>query len=214
MNLKTLYNSGKRAIDRCDNNPNYLWFDILWKLIQQAKLKLARKDQLENNIPDIWDYSSVLYIWARSDRMDFGKQFLKNKYAIDVLEVFEPNIDHLRQIPWINSVIHKDVKDIDESLEKKYDIIFRRHGPEHIEKEHLQNTLQKIEKYANKLVILWCPWWKFAQDELYENPFEKHVSAIYPTDFEWSDFNVSTIGSPDFPGSNILAWKTIEHTDI
>jgi len=49
---------------------------------------------------------------------------------------------------------------------------------------------------------------------LYDNPFEKHVSAIYPTDFEGSDFNVSTIGSPDFPGSNILAWKTIENTDM
>lgn len=109
----------KRITTRCETKPQYLGLDLILQLGNQAKLKLKRRKQLETNIPDIWSYKSVLYIGARTDRIDFGKNFQKKNYEIDILEIHKPNVNYLKSISWINKVIHEDVIKINKSIKKK-----------------------------------------------------------------------------------------------
>jgi len=209
MILKKSYEVAKRLVNRCETNPRYLGLDLIYQVMLQIRFKLGRKNQLLKNIPDIYDYNSVLYVGARTNRIDFGKEFLKKKYKIDILEVFEPNVLHLKKIEWIDNVFQEDVRKVDNSVRKKYDIVFWWHGPEHIEKKDLSTTLAKLEQLSNHLVVCGCPWGEFEQGALYNNPNERHLSALLPEDFQKLNYQTSTIGFCDVPMSNILSWKRI-----
>jgi len=169
-------------------------------------LRVKRKPQLEKNIPSIWNYNTVLYIGARTDRIDFGDEFKENNYKMDILEIFKPNVDYLKKIEWLNQIIEGDVKEVDKIIDKKYDVIFWWHGPEHIGKEDLKVTLDKLKKLANHYVVLGCPWGDVEQGDIFGNKWEEHVSELNLEDFEENGFKTDLIGEKDILGSNILAW--------
>jgi hypothetical protein len=171
-----------------------------------TKIKILRKEQLELEITDVYSYNTVLYIGARIDRADFLGEFQKNNYRIDILEIYKPNLDFLRQIEWINNVIEGDVQNIESLVNCKYDIIFWWHGPEHIDNEKLEITLNKLKKFSNKLVICGCPWGIYKQGEIKGNFWETHLSSLYPINFEKLNFKTKTLGEINKKGSNILAW--------
>lgn len=166
-----------------------------------------RTESLNRLIPDLYNYNSVLYIGARSDRFDYGKDFRAYNYEITVLEAFDKNVNYLKNIDWIKEVIHGDVTDID--VGEKYDIVFWWHGPEHIKENQLNDTITKLERYANVAVVLGCPWGLFPQKALHNNPFEIHVSHNDYQIFEDLGYNVECLGTKNKKGSNITAVKRI-----
>ncbi len=175
----------------------------------QTKKELFRRQrpaQLRHNVPDIFGHKTVLYIGAQTARMDFGDDFRDAGYQIDVLEIYPPNVQYLQKLGWINTVIEGDVRQASELLTKTYDVVFWWHGPEHIEKESLEATIAGLKGIATKLVVLGCPWGRHVKKHANENPHEAHISALYPEDFRKMEFEVSTLGEQDFPGSNVLAW--------
>jgi hypothetical protein len=209
MNIYSGINTIKRIANRHELNSKLLGLDLCVYVIQEAILKSKRPKQLYSCVPDIMDYDTLLYIGARTDRMDFGKHFKKNTYSIDVLEIFDKNVQYLKSLDWIDNIIKGDVRNIDTLVDKKYDVIFWYHGPEHIKHFELENALGQLKNLANKIVVVGCPWGEFKQEELYNNPWEKHISTLEPSDFEKNNFKTSTIGKANFPGSNIIAWYRV-----
>ena len=169
----------------------------------------ARTKSLKGLIPDIFSHSTVLYVGARTERFDYGEEFMDSRYKITVLEVYKENVDYLKTIPWITEVIHGDVRWF--TSDKKWDIVFWWHGPEHIHKKELPLTLKNLESMANKAVVLGCPWGKYDQHALEGNPYEVHVSAYGFEDFINLEYSVDCIGKKDIPRlSNLTAVKYIK----
>ncbi|MCF7861261.1 hypothetical protein K9M79_03360 [Candidatus Woesearchaeota archaeon] len=167
-----------------------------------------RTKALWRNAPEIFKYKTVLYIGARTDRFDYSEFFKEEFYDITVLEAYEPNCEYLKNIPWIKKVICADVRTF--SSKKKYDIVFWWHGPEHIDIKDLKKTLDNLETMCTKMVVLGCPWGEYKQNDLYGNPYEKHLSAFKPSDFEKLGYKTICTGVPNEKGSNITAVKRKE----
>ena len=129
---------------------------------------------------------------------------------MDVLEIWEPNIEALQKLNFFNKVIQGDVREIYKYVDQDYDVIFWWHGPEHIKKEELESTLNNIEDLATTMVVLGCPWGDYPQGALEKNPYEVHVSAYQPGDFRDLGYQVEWL-PPEGRGGNILAWKEFTH---
>ncbi len=171
-----------------------------------------RAKQVIKNLPELFStkYQSVLYVGANQRRQHFVDQFEKVPYEkIVILEVFKDNYEFLKtkfSDRTIFDIINGDVRNIDKILENTFDIIFYWHGIEHLKQAEIEPTLKKIEKMA-KVVILGVPYGKYEQGPEYGNPFEEHLSTIYPSYLENLGYNVDTLGEPDTKGSNVMAWK-------
>lgn len=101
-----------------------------------------------------------------------------------VLEVWKPNCDVLTKNGVVDKVICEDVRNINNSIkENEYDAVFWLHGPEHITWDDFLNCKERIDSIATKLVIYQAPIGEHPQDELYGNPFEKHVTSLEPEMF-------------------------------
>ena len=162
---------------------------------------------VQRNIPELFSgvYKTVLYIGARTDRFDFSEQFTGSGYTIDVLEVWDENVTYLKTLKQINDIIHCDVRNCEHSVRKRYDVVFWWHGPEHIHKNELKDTLVKLENIAQKLVILGCPFGYRPQVALGGNPYEVHKASLYPRDFHQLGYNTETIiGYRNDPVSRVL----------
>lgn len=169
---------------------------------------IDRTASLQRLCPDLYDYENILYIGARSNRFDYGLEFRAAGYNIDVLEVFPENVRHLKTIPWINNVIEGDVREIS-FWNDYYDVVFWWHGPEHIHSNELIPTLNKLEIYARKLIVLGCPWGTYVQGAIHNNPWEEHVGAYSWEHFEPLGYEVECLGQKDVPGSNVTAVKRL-----
>ena len=168
----------------------------------------CRTASLNRLIPELFNNQSVLYVGARTDRMDYGDNFRDGGSTVDVLEIFEPNVAYLKTVDWINEVHCGDVRTF--STDKKYDIVFWWHGPEHIPEKDLPATLALLEDNAKVAVVLGCPWGNFPQGHLHSNPNEEHVSHYNYDIFEDLGYSVECIGQKDTPGSNITCVKYME----
>ena len=169
-------------------------------------LKPKRKPQLLENIPDIFEQETVLYVGARTTRIDFGPELRDQGCQIDVLEIFPENVEYLERVNWINKVIEGDVRNAPELVDQQYDLVFWWHGPEHIRDTELKKTLDGLVSISSKLVVCGCPWGDVPQRKVYGNPHEAHINAVQPEHFTENGFNTLTLGRPNMYLSNILAW--------
>lgn len=173
-----------------------------------------RIESLKRLAPDLFtiNHKSVLYIGARDGGFEYGINFRSAGIKITVFEIFEENINYLKQIPWLTEVIHGDVRTI--KLENKYDIIFWWHGPEHIYEQDLPSVVNKLESYCNNLIIMGCPWGRYEQSSnpygSYYNPYEIHVSHLNYPIFESMGYTVECLGRKNVQGSNITSIKRIK----
>jgi hypothetical protein len=167
-----------------------------------------RKASLDRLAPDLWTCADVLYVGARTDRIDFGEELRAANLRISILEVFGPNVDYLRKLDWLEAVYHGDVRSF--PVPRRYDAVFWWHGPEHISEKDLPGALARLEERARRMVVLGCPWGKHGQGKLHDNPHERHVSHYdYPL-FEELGYRVECLGQKGSVGSNLTAVKRID----
>ena len=118
-------------------------------------------------------------------RHDSDLTLLNHAYAENkkwkVIEIYKPNVDNMIKLG-INATC-MDVLNIDQ-LEETYDAIIWLHGPEHITWDQFLDVRKKIEAKSNHITIYQAPIGEYPQDELYGNVYEKHVSVLYPEQFE------------------------------
>lgn len=165
-----------------------------------------RFDQIKRNIPSFLtqEFNSLLYIGVNENRFQFQKQLDKLKYKITLLEAYPPNLElYVDKYICINADITKF------ETEDKWDVVMWWHGPEHISKEELKPTLQKLESMAKKLVILGCPWGKYKQGVVGGNIYEIHRNYIYPKNLIELGYSIETIGKPDYFGNNLMGWRVL-----
>jgi len=103
-----------------------------------------------------------------------------------------------------------DVRKLDEYFVNKFDVVMWWHGPEHLQKDELSDALMKCYKTSNIMSVVACPWGVYKQGVVAGNPYERHLSYLYPEFFHELGWNTDTIGTKDCEGSNLLAWKVVE----
>ncbi len=104
-----------------------------------------------------------------------------------VLEVFPDNCNLMRR--YGIDTIEMNVLDI-KNLDRTFDAVIWLHGPEHISWVDFDKCRKDIESKAKQIVIYQAPIGEYPQDELYGNPYEKHISTLYSSMFEELGYSV------------------------
>jgi hypothetical protein len=166
--LTKLVEGNKNATDR-----------FFWHYVKEN-----RASHLNDLAPKLFKCKSVLYVGARIDRSDFLINFKNSGSKVSILEIHKPNVNYFKTLPWVSEVIEGDVTKF--KSKNKYDVVFWWHGPEHVEKSKLADTLKNLESMTKKTIVLGCPWGNVPQGGNYEaeNPYEKHVSYFDVGEFE------------------------------
>ena len=112
---------------------------------------------------------------------------LSNGKTFTALEVYAPNVDSMRKFG-IDCVL-MDVRDI-QRLERNYDAIVWLHGPEHITWEDFLACREKIEAKSNVITLYQAPIGECPQEDIYGNPYERHVQTLCPKMFEELGYNI------------------------
>jgi len=173
----------------------------------------AECEQMRENLAKIFEssaYRSVLYIGANKRRQYFLDWFEKAGYdRIVILEAFKENADCLRADAngWTPAleIVHGDIRDPG-SIPGRFDVSFFWHGPEHLKEAEIGGVLKNLE-VASKVVVLGCPYGVYRQGAEYGNPYEEHLSHLYPPFMEGKGYKVDTIGRAGEGSANMLAWK-------
>ena len=97
--------------------------------------------------------------------------------AWTVLEVWKENCDYMRSAGL--DVIEADVREI-KNIARRFDAVIWLHGPEHISWEDFLQYREDIEDKSNIITVYQCPLGNYPQDDLYGNPYERHVSTLHP----------------------------------
>jgi hypothetical protein len=152
----------------------------------------------------------VLYIGASSlFPPAFVYELRQAGHKMTLLEIWPDNVHYYEHggASSFEHVIHGNVLELNdlELPHEHYDIAFWWHGPEHVERGQVELTLEGLEQIAD-LVVAACPFGKSAQVD-YPNPYQDHLSALYPVDFEKLGYQVQTLGGENIPGAQLMAWK-------
>lgn len=104
-----------------------------------------------------------------------------------ILEVWKDNCDYMRSSGL--DVIECDVRNI-KSIDRNFDAIIWLHGPEHVTWKEFLLCRKEIENKSNVLTLYQCPIGEYPQGALYDNPYENHVSTIFPNMFSDLGYDV------------------------
>lgn len=143
---------------------------------------------------------TVLQCGARAGRgwRKIFEGFKKHGYdTFHVIEIHEPNVNWLRKqkdFP-IDLIVHGDIRKIDtyEDLLPKYDVVIAWHSApgEHLTIEDNATTIERCAMRTKAGLIIGCPWGKWEQGPIKGNIHERHLSHLYPENFEKWGFDLS-----------------------
>jgi len=141
--------------------------------------------------------------------------FLKIGFEqICALEYHNPNVVFFENLYRDNpkfSIIHGDVRLASMFIDKKFDISFWWHGPEHIPKSDLKQAFSELERLTNNAIISVCPWGNYYCINNGRYPGDEH--HYYPENEDFLDvgLNVFNEGGPKNTGNaNIIAYKLLK----
>lgn len=155
---------------------------------------------------------TLLYIGANPEMHTALEMLHQAGHRITVLEVWPDYLKALRQPPlsaWVDEVVAGDVRDVDDLLgDRRFDVVFWFHGPEHIKREEFEPLMIRLEARAGRLVVLGAPW----GNTLGPGPklYDHHISFYYEQDWEALGYETRTIPPPDKHGGHLLGWKWMD----
>lgn len=147
---------------------------------------------------------SALQVGARGGgATEMTARLKKHGYELlDVLEVWEPNVEWCKANLKVRQIVLGDVRQIDcyPELEPSYDTIIWHHGPEHVSRQEFEAVLPKIMARCRTFAV-GCPWGIWEQDDLRGNTFERHAHHWLPEELESLGFSCYTFqtGGKDGP---------------
>lgn len=118
---------------------------------------------------------------------------------VTFLEVYLPNVEHIRRLN-IGPCIHRDVllyadeprdPHRENGLPSQWDLIVWQHGPQTVHEDELWPLLPKLELRTNVAVLLQMPMGSYNKTAP-ENPFDVHLSVLYPEQFITRGYEVMT----------------------
>jgi hypothetical protein len=176
------------------------------------KIGQERFDAVKSLARDIFEVPyTVLYIGAKKDRWDLVPEMHQCGCLITVIEVFHKNAVELRKSEYFENVIHGDVRYIEylDLGREKFDVVVWWHGPEHIQKSESKEIIAKLEKLANRYVILGTPWGLVKQGISGKNFYEVHLSFWDPGDYIRMKYDCLILGKKNEMGSCLVARKVL-----
>ena len=171
-----------------------------------ATTERVQVDLVRRHLPGLFSYpGDMLYIGANPLRCHLANELNDAGWHLELLEVWQPNIDHYANNGPFHELTLGDVREIGAL---RHDALVWWHGPEHIGKDEIPVLLRRLEAMV-PVIVLGCPWGKYNQGAAYGNPYEEHRATLYPEDFLGWGYEVETCGRPDTGDglSHILAWK-------
>ena len=169
--------------------------------------ELERLEHLKKHIPSLSSPergSTCLYVGASKIRCEIYSLLRYKYWEMILVEAYKPNVDYYEKRGIFDKIYHDTIEHALSYL-PIFNTVVWWHGPEHVGKESLPGLLQELEKHSSRLIVLACPWGIYEQGAYEGNPYEKHLSYLYESDF--LGYNVATLGQIDTKGSNLLAWK-------
>ncbi len=176
-------------------------FEFKWKYgTYYVQLEVMKKA-----IPWVFEAKKVLYVGASTGRHHYADELRQaGAEQIDLLEIYEPNLAYYDGKETFDRLIKGDVRDF--VVSDDYDLAFWWHGPEHVELKDLSVALKNLEACA-KDVVIGAPWGKTDNPPRDPNPYEPHLTAVYPKHLKEHGYEVSVGGFKDTFASNLMAWK-------
>ena len=118
-----------------------------------------------------------------------------------VLEAWKENCEYMRNAGL--DVIECDIRNI-KDINRNFDATIWLHGPEHILWEEFLTCRKEIENKSEILTLYQCPIGEYPQGALYNNPYENHVSTIFPNMFSSLGYDVveHVYGKDEFASVN------------
>lgn len=160
-------------------------------------------------LPELFEQpGNLLYIGARADAHSWLEEFREAGNQVAILEIWHDNVKGLQEIFQDTIILTGSVRDVLKlTADMTFDYIVWWHGPEHLEMNDAMIALAHLESKAQKMVALACPYGWYPQSSHAGNPYETHLSTLYPHFFQLMGYEVKTDGPADKPGSEIVAWK-------
>lgn len=161
-------------------------------------------------IPQLFDSpGSLLYVGARADAHSWLDELIEAGNKVTIMEVWQPNLDGLMNDDRLGNLVQDNVRNAVTTFVGPFDYIFWWHGPEHLNAAEIEPTLEGLESLCDKLIALACPFGTYPQGAHKGNPYETHLTTLYPAYFQTLGYNTRVDGEADKPGSEIVAWKVI-----
>jgi len=150
---------------------------------------------------------TVLYVGASVNRQEGLEELIQAGHRVMILEVWEDNVRYLKERGY--EVVQGDVRRLS-FQERSFDYTVWWHGPEHVQKTELGETIRSLERLSRKLVVMSCPWGHNPQGAYGGNPFEQHLSTLTPSFFKKFGYDVALLGKENRPPhSSIIVWKEL-----
>ena len=144
------------------------------------KQELDRYNLLASSIPDLFiGGGTCLYIGASAARFQMGDRLNVN-YHLTIVEPWKANVDHYRDRGFL--VVADDIRNAALYL-APHDVVMWWQGPEHVPGHDLKWLIEELERLATRYVILAYPYGEYPQGAHGGNPYEEHVSTLYPDSF-------------------------------
>jgi len=130
-----------------------------------------------------------------------------------ILEIFPINVEFAKKYFKDRNigmeVILGDVRHATEYFNrKKFDVSFWWHGPEHVKLDELDGVLEELKYITKKAIVIGCPALGSKQDEVYGNPYEKHVSKPGKEFFESRGYKTLIVAG-SHPKNHLTAIKLL-----
>lgn len=170
------------------------------------KQELDRYNLLVSCIPDLFTRSGTcLYIGASIARFQMGDRLMDAGYDLTIVEPWPPNAHYYRDKGF--PVVQDDIRNAVCYL-KKHDVVMWWHGPEHVSAHDLAWLISTLECLANRHIIFAYPYGEYKQGAHGGNPYEAHLSILYPSSFP--GYRSAWIGKDGGgPDSCVIAWKAL-----
>jgi len=117
---------------------------------------------------------------------------LSKNIEITGLDVYEPYLKLAKKKKLYKELIKMDVRKL--RPQKKYDIVVASHILEHLSRKEGGEFIKRLEKMANKRVVIASPVGYFPQDEYDENIYQIHKSHWTVEDMIDLGYSVSSQG--------------------
>lgn len=135
--------------------------------------------------------------WRPDTGIDLIQLVRANFQDVTVIEIFKRNADVL-QSTGLCRVICDDVANFDRHLQvNEKQVLIWQDGPEHVEMNRSVEIIKNAQKYFQNIIIA-TPDGIHPQDEIQDNPYERHLSSWFSQDYIDLGFNVSNLDQEGF----------------
>jgi glycosyltransferase involved in cell wall biosynthesis len=171
-----------------------------------------RIHHLRLRVPDVFQYRTALYIGASRREHALVPTLCLTGYAVDVVEVWVPYLEELRALNanqrYFREILQGDVRSLNRAIgNRRYDVVFWWHGPEHVRPEELPGALAQMERAALRLAVIGTTHGKMVNGPVDGNPANEQQWAPTPEAFTALGWEASSTWPKPHPASHLVAWK-------